>query len=63
MASFITNDEKRAAGFIETVYHSLLMINSFYKTCCSFLVQAMLPEGCPFHQFKDLNSTYHLKSL
>jgi len=33
-------------------HHSLLLMNSFYKNrgCC-FLVQVMLPEGFPFHQF------------
>ena len=35
-------------------HHSLLLMNSFNKTeAAVFLVQAMLPEGFLFHQFKS----------
>jgi len=37
--------------------HPLLLMNSFNKTDAAiFLVQAMLPEGFPFHQFNKSSS-------
>jgi len=42
-------------------HHSLLLMNNFNKNrgCC-FLVQAMLPEGFPFHQFNLERSVQYL---
>ena len=36
-------------------HHSLLLMNSFNKTEAAFFVQAMLPEGFPFHQIDLVN--------
>jgi len=46
-------------GASEVWHHSLLPMDSFDKTDAAvFFVQAVLPEGFLFHQFRNVNKSY-----